>query len=444
MNIVIITCHDLGRFLGCYGVPTVKSPNLDRLAAEGLMFRRAFCTAPQCSPSRSSLFTGRYPHSNGVMGLTHGEFGWDLHPRERHLAHVLRSAGYSTTMIGILHEARDIERCGFDDVVVPGHDARETTRVAVRTLRRLAENGRPFYLQLGYHEPHRVATPGDGRGTSSGFVGDYIAPDDVAGVTIPPYITDEPEARQELAELQGAIRYVDAAIGDVLDEIRVLGLENDTLVVFTTDHGVALPRAKCSLYDPGIEVALLLRLPSLGWIGGKVVSHLVSNVDLFPTVLDAAGISIDGSVHGKSLQPLLDGIADQHRDEIFCEMTYHDYYHPQRAIRTEQFKLIVNFTTAPSFMDPSQSWHRRVRPVIPTDPALAYGPPIELYDLSIDPNEWDNVANSLDYRSTRNELLGRLASWMRDTEDPLLSGAVASPRHTQVVTELNRTLDEMT
>ncbi len=248
-NILVVTCHDLGRFLGCYGVPTVRTPHLDSLAADGVLFHRAFCTAPQCSSSRASLFTGRYPHSNGVMGLTHGDFSWDLHPRERHSGQVLHDAGYTTVVIGIHHESRSVdrrdiaERCGLDEVLPPGVGDLVSDQALAR-LARYADRERPFFMHLGYHEPHRVPAPDEPD--YMGFVGDYIAPDAEQGITVPPYLRDEPPTRQELAEIQGAVRYVDAAIGKVLAGLRAFGLEEDTLALVTTDHGLALPRAKCS------------------------------------------------------------------------------------------------------------------------------------------------------------------------------------------------------
>jgi N-sulfoglucosamine sulfohydrolase len=435
-NVVLITCHDLGRYLGCYGIATVETPNLDRLAREGVRFTRAFATAPQCSPSRASIFTGRYPHSNGVMGLTHGEFGWDLHPYERHLAATLRAEGYATALIGILHEARSYDRLGFETVTSPGHDARETSRLAVAALDDLSRQSHPFYLQLGYHEPHRIAGRTHVHDQFMGFVGDYIAPHDDLGVTVPGFIRDEPEARREIAELQGAVRHLDRAVGEVLVAISAFGLSERTLVVFTTDHGLALPRSKCTLYDPGIEVALLVRWPGAGWPGEIVSSALVSNVDIFPTILELAGVPSGARVQGRSLVPLLRGKTLEHCEQIFAEMTYHDYYDPKRCVRTDRRKLIVNFSTAPSFMDPTQSWNRRIRPAVPEDPALSYGPAVELYDLETDPLEWNNLADEPGSQTVRRQLLARLLAWMRDTGDPLLDGAVTSPRHRVAVETL--------
>ncbi|CAA9550614.1 MAG: Sulfatase family protein [uncultured Thermomicrobiales bacterium] len=443
-NILLITCHDLGRFLGCYGVSTVRTPQLDALAADGVRFARAFCTAPQCSPSRASLFTGRYPHSNGVLGLTHAQFAWDLHPDERHLGQTLRDAGYTTALLGIHHESLRAEpaavaaRCGMDEVVLGGR-AEEVAGRALERLGRFAEAERPFYLQLGFHEPHREPTTGgaDREELYMGFLGDRLAPDDALGVTVPPYLRDEPRAREELAELQGAIHYVDGAIGRVLAGLRDLGLVDNTLVLVTTDHGLALPRAKCSLYDPGLEIALILRLPARGWRGGRAIDALVSNVDLFPTLVELAGLPVPPAVQGRSLLALLDGEDGyEPRDAIFGEMTYHDYYDPRRGVRTARHKLIVNFSAAPAFMDPSQSWRPRTATMVPPDPALAYHPPVELYDLEADPLEWRNLADDEAHAAPRRALLAQLGSWMRETGDPLLAGAVTSPLHRRVVAAL--------
>ncbi len=440
-NILVITCHDLGRFLGCYGIGTVQSPQIDALAAEGVRFSRAFCTAPQCSPSRAALFTGRYPHSTGVLGLTHAEFAWDLGAEERHLGQVLQAAGYATALIGVHHESRSgtpadvAARCGMDEVILDGF-GEAVSDAALDWLGRASAGDRPFYLQVGFHEPHRVLAPSRQDMGYMGFVGDYLAPDDTNGVTVPPYLRDTALTRTELAELQGAVRALDAAAGRLLAGLRDLGLAERTVVVFTTDHGLALPRAKCSLYDPGLETALIVRFPARDWRGGRVVEGLTSNIDLFPTLLDLIGLPIDSRVQGRSLLAVLDGAEFQPRTEIFGEMTYHDYYDPRRCIRTERHKLIVNFSAAPAFMDPSQSWHPRTTTAIPPDPALAYHPPLELYDLDADPSEWHNLADDSAHDDVRRDLLARLYGWMRDTADPLLAGAVTSPLHNKVLAAL--------
>lgn len=438
-NILLVHCHDLGQFLHCYGVKTVQTPNLDRLAAEGVRFSRSFCASPGCSPSRSSLFTGRWPHSNGVMGLCHANFAWDLHPDERHLAQILRDAGYATAAVGVIHEtASGAKRCGYERHVRPA-SAAPATDAAIDLLHEFqGKPGKPFFLCVGFVEPHRLpyreptwpgALPGD-----NSFPGPALQPDSSLGIDIPGYLRDTEGTRRELAGLQGAVHHVDTQVGRLMAAVKQSGLESNTLVIFTTDHGIAMPRAKAGLYDPGVQVALLVRLPGRqGWHGGVVRTEMVSNIDNLPTILDLLGLPVAANVQGRSFAPALDGKAYEARREIFTELTYHDYYDPRRAIRTETHKLIVNFTAAPAFMDSSQCWRPSSDVVVPPNHAVAYHPHVELYDLTQDPWEQNDVAAKPKYASVRDDLLKRLHRHLVETKDPILQGAVTAPQHRRAV-----------
>jgi arylsulfatase A-like enzyme len=438
-NILLVHAHDLGQFLHCYGVKTVQTPNLDALAASGVRFSRSFCTNPGCSPSRASIFTGRWPHSNGVMGLCHANFAWDLNPGERHLAQILRDAGYTTSAVGVIHETSSgFKRCGYERHI-PQAAAVPATDAAVRLLREHAANrDRPFFLCVGFIEPHRLpykepTWPGSLPGDNT-FPGPALKPDDSLGVQVPGYLRDTEGTRRELAGLQGAVRHVDAQVGRLLAAVKELRLEANTLVIFTTDHGIAMPRSKCSVYEPGVQVAFILRLSSRkGWHGGRVQSEMISNIDYLPTILDLVGAAIPANVQGRSFAPLLDGKSYEPRKEIFTELTYHDYYDPRRAIRTETHKLIVNFTTAPAFMDPSQCWRPPSDTVAPANHAVAYHPHVEMFDLTKDPWELNDVAQRSEYASIRADLLRRLHQHLVDTKDPILQGAVTSPQHRRAV-----------
>jgi len=232
-NIVMFHCHDVGQFLHCYGVKTVQTPNLDKFAAQGVRFARSFCTQPGCSSSRASLFTGRYPHSNGVMGLTHANFAWDLRPEEKHLAQFLKEAGYATVAIGQIHETRSgPQRCGYEKYINKSKVADGTT-TAIEELKRLAATKQPFYLYGGFIEPHRLPYPKDSGPMSglTGFPGPDLKPDDSLGVDVPPFLRDTPGTREELAGLQGAMKHVDEQFGRWTKAIQELGLEKDTLVM---------------------------------------------------------------------------------------------------------------------------------------------------------------------------------------------------------------------
>lgn len=439
-SILLVHCHDLGQHLGCYGVSTVQTPHLDRFAAEGVRFARSFCAAPSCSPSRAALFTGRYPHSNGVMGLCHANFAWDLHDDERHLAQILREAGYVTAAVGVLHETRSGHaRCGYEHYA-PESYAREATDAAISLLQQARERPwQPFFLSVGFLEPHRLPYPPTADEPAGGhsFPGPHLAPDDALGVQTPGYLHDRPGTRRELAGLQGAVRHIDAQFGRLLQAVHDSGLAQNTLVIFTTDHGIAMPRAKCSLYEPGVSVALILRLPDrAGWHGGITHTPMISNVDVLPTLLDLLGLPIAPNVQGRSFAGLLDGQTYTPRDAIFTEMTYHDYYDPRRAARTETHKLIVNFSTAPAFMDPSQRWRPLSDPVTPANPAAAKHNAVELYDLREDPWEQRDVAGRPEYAAVQTQLLQRLRRHLTETDDPILRGPIASPMHGRAISAL--------
>jgi len=425
MNLVIVHCHDLGQHLGCYGVGSVVSPNLDAFAASGVRFANSFCTAPSCSPSRASIFTGRYPHSNGVMGLCHSYFGWDLNPDEVHLAQALKAAGYQTAAAGTIHETRSgPERLGYERYEKP-EGARAAVDSALALLRGF-DDARPFFLSVGCFEPHRMGNLGTDPVGEHGFIGDQHAPDSSRGIDVPGYLRDTPGTRRELAELQGAIRHMDEQVGRLLAAIP----RDNTLVVFTTDHGIAMPRAKCSLYDPGIRTTCLLRGPGLP--AGTVRQDLVSNIDLMPTLLALLGVPAPARIHGR---PLF-GSTHVPRSEIFAEMTYHDYYDPRRCIRTNTHKLIANFSSAPAFMDPSQRWRPLSDTLVPANRALAYHNHIELYDLRGDPWEHVDLADRPEHAATLRELTARLHRHLRETDDPILRGAVTGPHHRQALAKL--------
>lgn len=415
-NLVMIDCHDLGQHLACYGWGGVPSDNLDRLAAAGVRFANSFCTAPQCCPSRAALYTGRYPHANGMFGLAHPPFNWRMHASEVHLARLLQQHGYHTAQIGVQHVTAQneaaIQQLGFDEVVM-GDDADD---IAERAAAFLSDVGaRPFFLNIGFLEPHRDA---------SGYFRQAL-PDNSKGVSIPPYIPDTPEARKEFAQLQGVIRKMDEAFGVIWHALEANDLLKETWVIFTTDHGIAMPRAKTTMYDPGIETALIMYAQPFNLTGGRVLQDMISNVDIVPTILDGLGLPIPENLHGQSFWALLAGGKYLQRAHIFAEKTFHTAYEPQRAIRTARYKLIWN-AEVDIINVAADIQHSPIYPQM-IDELTVERPPFELYDLDVDPDEQDNIAGQPAYEQVELYLRGLLLQWMRETDDPLLDGPIASP-----------------
>lgn len=421
-NVLLVHWSDLGRHLGTYGVMEVTSPNADRLAAAGIRFDRAFATAPLCSPARGSLFTGRYPHANGLMGNAH--LGWPYRPGERTLPMLLAGAGYHTALAGLQHEGDDPEALGFAETLTdPSRSWESCTEVADAVTGWLDSRAgwqQPFLLSVGFHEVHRP------------YPAQEYPPDDPAAVDVPAFLPDNRWTRDDLAAFQGAIRLADQQLGRILERLDRVGLAASTWVIFTTDHGMPFPRAKSTLYDPGIEVALIMRPPG-GWRGwpepGSATSRLFSHVDLVPTILDAFGVAVPETVQGVSHARWLAGGGAHDtagRREIFAEKTYHDVYDPMRCVRTERWKYIRSFAERPMLTLPADIEASPTRWGYGDD-HLRHRPHEELYDLRDDPWEQENLADEPSCAAIRADLAGRLLRWRQGTGDPLLRGPVPAP-----------------
>ncbi|TYT61290.1 sulfatase family protein [Natrialba swarupiae] len=430
-NVLLIHAHDIGQYLGCYGVD-IETPHVDALADAGALFERHFATAPQCSPSRGSLMTGRVPHVNGLMGLAHGD--WEIHEDERILPQYLSDAGYETHLFGLQHISQDTDRLEYDHVhsegnLYPGvspavHQVNRARNVA-SVVSSFLEGGAyedPFFASIGFFECHR-AEEENGR---FGFDADYYGADDPEDVRPLPYLPDRRGHRHDLGEMHGMMYALDDGVGTILEALADSGLEKETLVIFTTEHGIAFPRAKGTCYDAGLEAALVMRYPGVIEAGERY-DDLLSNVDVLPTLLELLDIDIPDVIDGRSFADrITDGDDGDYepRERVFGEMTWHDMYNPVRAIRTDRYKYIRNFWHLPTVYLPADVFASESgREVRETDgtPARQYE---ELYDLRDAPQEDDNVVYEPRYQDVRQDLSRELYEWMDETDDPLLDGPV--------------------
>jgi N-sulfoglucosamine sulfohydrolase len=408
-NILYIHSHDTGRYVQPYGYQ-VPTPNIQLLADQGVLFREAFCAAPTCSGSRASLLTGQYCHNNGMMGLAHR--GWSLNDYGKHWVHTLREAGYRSVLIGEQHISTDPQVIGFDRVVeMDSHRAEAVAPTTIETLHQQPEG--PWFMSVGFFETHRS----------------FFAPTSVRDTlySLPPTgLPDMIASRRDMAAFKASARSLDQGIGAVLHALHDLGLVDNTLIICTTDHGVAFPNAKATLYDRGTGVMMLMRGPG-GFAGGKVFDAMVTHLDVYPTICELAGIDAPSWLQGKSLMPLVRSETERLHDEIFAEITYHAAYEPLRSVRTERWKYIRRFHDYPhpvlANCDDSASkdlwvehgWGERL---VPEE---------RLYDLLFDPDEGNNLAGDPSREGVLSEMRERLESWMRDTADPLLDGPIPPP-----------------
>lgn len=405
INILYLHSHDSGRYLEPYG-HRVPTPHLYRLARQGVLFRQVHTAAPTCSPSRAALLTGQCPHSNGMMGLAH--LGWNLRDRDHLLPRFLSRSGYHTILAGLQHVAANDSDLGYDQILP--HASTHAADVAPAAARFLSSKPQqPFFLDVGFFETHR----------------EYPVPTDDPRFIQPPFpVPDNADTRRDMAGFHASACALDRGVGLVLDALERAGLAGNTLVLSTTDHGIAFPRMKCDLRDTGTGISMILRGPGVFSSPG-VCDTLLSNIDVFPTLCDYLGLERPDWLEGRSFLPVLEGKAAGANTEVYSEVTYHAAYEPKRSVRTDHWKYIRHFdnrTTAvlPNCDDsPSKSvwlthgWRQ--------EPLVAHE---ELYDLIFDPAESRNLAAEPHMKEQLMLLREQLQHWMERTDDPLLKGPV--------------------
>ena len=403
-------------YLGCYGYPDMRTPVIDQLAADGMLFHRTFQAAPQCVPSRTALMTGRSPVSARV-----GRFNTPLPADIITLPDLLKKAGYYTGVArriyhldgpganpqaGYVAEVIEREhlksfapRLDFVDTSGPGN----TVKV-VNQFFNQAPKGKPFFLWVNFNDPHH---PWDKDAIQP--------PHDPAKVKLPNHLPDLPGVRHDLAAYLGEISRVDGEVKSILDILEARQLASNTLVIFMGDNGMALPHGKGSLYDPGLHVPLVARWPGKIKPGGNT-RELISGEDVTPTLLDVAGLAKAPGMSGRSFLKLMRGDATyQSRNHIFAARLQHGSatmtpdikssgWDLSRCVRDQRYKLIYNATPwvpyqpVDSARDPGWREMLVAHEAGKMDATLGRAyfthprPIYELFDLDADPSELHNLA----------------------------------------------------
>ena len=424
-NVLLLIADDHSPIAGCYGNAVVATPNMDRLAKNGLRFTNAFCTTASCSASRSVILTGLQNHSNGQFGHAHAPHNFHTHNWVQPIPRLTRNHNCASGVIGKLHVIPpsvytwDLEVAGNSgnrDV----YDLAQRSRNFFRSI-----GGKPFYLHVGFGDPHRAG---------SGFANDRDYPKvqkrtySPADVVVPPFLSDTPELRRELAGYYEAIDRLDQGIGFVLEALENSGRAKDTLIIYMSDHGMPFPGAKASFYDSGLRCPLIVQAPGMER-RGVTCDALVHWPDIAPTVLDWMGLPGPSyPLPGKSLLPLFNRPETPFRDEFFFSHSFHELnnYYPFRGIRTRQYKYIKFLypeleMPLPSDLFASTTWQSVLRRKDDEmgrrrTSSVLHHEKEELYDLENDPDETRNIAAAQPGKLW--ELREKVKAFRRETTDP--------------------------
>ena len=396
-NFMVIIADDHGwNDAGCYGHPVARTPNLDRLASDGVRFTHCFTTAPLCSPGRGAVMTALYPHVSSITRLVQGEDAAQLSmpPDLWTFAKGLSEQGYETAAARKWHLSTAGPTAHGFEHGFPDRASYLAQSVAFLEHR----HDRPFCLYFCPTHTHRPFR------SHEGF---EYRPEDVADC-LPPYLRDTPQVRQHYAWYLSETSKMDHEIGSLLGALERSGELDRTVVAFMTDHGPSMHRAKFSLYEWGTHSSLIVRGPGVSG-SGRVDTGLASTVDIAPTLMSLAGGTSPEACQGTDLSPRLGNRRGDARRYVFSE--HHERNH-LTAIRSERFKLIRNHTRDVPLMWPRviRNWQEMGEDTL-RQPYPLPRPPAEFYDLSADPLESRNLADDPAYRGQMAKLQSELDRW---------------------------------
>ncbi|MEM8485473.1 MAG: sulfatase [Bacteroidota bacterium] len=425
-NLIVIIADDLSwDDLGTYGHPHIKTPNLDRMAKEGMQFNQAFLTTSSCSPSRSSILTGQYPHNTDAEQLH-----FPLPGEQITFVEKLKESGYWTAQAGKWHLGdavrdrfdviRDVGTIGFalsaDGKDLPPEGDGSGCENWLSLLRdRPVEQ--PFFLWLAAVDPHRIY--------EEGAIDEPHTADDVI---VPPYMPDVSEVRADLALYYDEVSRLDSYVGLILDELEAQGIAENTLVLFMSDNGRPFQRDKTTLYDGGIKTPFLVKWPA-SVDAASQSNSLVSAVDIAPTFLSLAGVAVPENFEGLDFSPIFTNPEAEIRGAIYAEDHWHDHDDFGRAVRTHQYKYIRNFFPEHANTPPADALTGRAfkatyllkeAGALNADQLRIFNAPRpseELYDVVADPFELENLVGSSSHQEVLLNMRARLAAMREASGD---------------------------
>jgi len=430
INILFFTADDLNcDSPGCFGGKVAGlTPNLDFFASEGMRFENAHVTVAICQPSRGVLATGRYGHNSGIMGFMHTDRDIPT------IMQTLRDAGYLTGVLGKVNHSTPKANYKWDFVhdrneLGNGRDPDIYYKYCKEFLTRCRRENKPFYFMVNSHDPHRpYHIPGkpikDAKEPSKTY-----NPDEVA---VPGFVPDLPGVRKELSYYLNSVRRLDDTFGKTMQALKESGFDKNTLVMFLSDNGIAIPFAKCNAYLASTRTPWIVRWPGVVKEGTVDRQHFISGIDFYPTVLEAVGLPVPKGLDGFSFLPLLEGKRQSGRDEVFTQidMKAGGDAVPMRCVQDKRFGYIFNPWSDGKFYYRNNNEGLTMKAMVEaaqTNPAIGqrvkmfrYRAAEEFYDLKNDPDCLNNLVDKAGFENQRKKMQSRLHDWMKLTGDPLL------------------------